>query len=45
MTRMANPRALWAFNSTHPRFREGKPSSASPYKGEEKDGPFVLVPL
>ena len=29
----------------HPRFRGGKPSSASPYKGEEKDRHPFPVPL
>ena len=29
----------------HPRFRGGKPSSASPYKGEEKDRRPFPVPL
>ena len=28
----------------HPRFRGGMPSSPSPFKGEENDGPFFLVP-
>ncbi len=28
----------------HPRFRGGMPSSPSPYKGEEQDGPSFLVP-
>ena len=40
----ANPRALWTVGSTPPRFRGGKPSSPSPYKGEENDGPSFLVP-
>ena len=42
MTMTANPRAPWTVGSTPPP--GGMPSSPSPYKGEENDGPSFRVP-